>query len=126
MTPDSFGLFLYELRRRRGLSQKRLGELLGLSGKAVSKWECGLSMPQSSFLPRLAEILNVSLDELLSCGTCDNPTQGSNYMKNEFWSRVDSAVREKYGKNPPLIAVNRLETERTAKSGVLFCHAYFR
>ena len=43
MNSDSFGLFLYELRKRRGLSQKRLGEMLGLSGKAVSKWECGVS-----------------------------------------------------------------------------------
>ena len=113
MTPDSFGLFLYELRRRRGLSQKRLGELLGLSGKAVSKWECGLSMPQSNMLPRLAEVLNVSLDELLSCGTRDSVRQGSNLMKNEFWKRVYTALHEKYGENPPLSIINRLETERT-------------
>lgn len=111
MNSDSFGLFLGELRQRRGLSQKRLGELLGLSGKAVSKWECGLSMPQSGILPRLADVLNVSLDELLSCGWEEN-WKGNNRMKNEFWNRVDSAVCEKYGENPPLAVVNRLETER--------------
>ncbi len=111
MNSDSFGLFLYELRRRRGLSQKRLGEMLGLSGKAVSKWECGLSLPQSGILPRLADVLNVSLDELLSCGW-ENNRKGSNRMKNEFWNRVDTALREKYGDNPPLTVVNRLETER--------------
>jgi len=111
MNTDSFGLYLYELRRRRGLSQKRLGELLGLSGKAVSKWECGLSMPQSGILSRLADVLNVSLDELLSCGWEDS-RKGNNRMKNEFWNRVDSAVLEKYGDNPPLTVINRLETER--------------
>ena len=111
MNSDSFGLYLYELRRRRGLSQKRLGELLGLSGKAVSKWECGLSMPQSGILPKLADVLNVSLDDLLFCGWEDN-RKGTNRMKTEFWNRVDSALHEKYGETPPLTVVNRLETER--------------
>ncbi len=111
MNTDSFGVFLYELRRRRGLSQKRLGELLGVSGKAVSKWECGLSMPQSNMLPRLADMLNVTLDELLSCGW-ENSRKGKDEMKNEFWNRVDAAAQEKYGENPPLAVVNRLNTER--------------
>ena len=73
--------------------------------------ETGLSLPQSSVLPRLADVLNVSLDELLSCGW-DEQKRGSNRMKNEFWSRVDSAVREKYGDHPPITVVNRLEIER--------------
>ena len=62
---ETFGQRFGRLRRQRGLKQEELGEKLGISGQAVSKWENDASMPDVSLLVELSEILGVSLDELL-------------------------------------------------------------
>lgn len=62
-----FGSFLAELRRQKGMTQKELAEKLFVSDKAVSKWECGLSMPDIVLLKPLAELLDVTVTELLEC-----------------------------------------------------------
>lgn len=61
-----FGIFLSQLRRERGMTQKELAERLYVSDKAVSKWERGLSLPDIALLQPLADIFNVSITELLS------------------------------------------------------------
>lgn len=65
MNDYKFGNFLYERRTAKGLSQAELGTMLGVSNKAVSKWESGAAKPQTAKLVRLAEILNVTVEELL-------------------------------------------------------------
>ena len=62
---ETFGQRFSRLRKQRGLTQEELGEKVGLSGQAVSKWENDASMPDVSLLVELSEILGVSLDELL-------------------------------------------------------------
>ena len=52
-------------RKQKGLTQEGLAELCSVSAQAVSKWENGLTAPDISLLPRLAEIFGVSVDELL-------------------------------------------------------------
>lgn len=64
---EKFGIFVAQLRKEKGLTQKELAEKLFLSDKAVSKWERGLSMPDISVLIPLAEALDVSVAELLNC-----------------------------------------------------------
>ena len=54
------------LRRQKGLKQEDLANTLGVSSQAVSKWENDQTCPDISLLPKLAEILEVSVDELLS------------------------------------------------------------
>ena len=54
------------LRRQKGLKQDELAEQLGISPQAVSKWENDQTCPDISLLPKLAELLGVSVDELLS------------------------------------------------------------
>lgn len=54
------------LRRQRGLKQEELAQMLRVSPQAVSKWENDQSCPDISLLPRLAAILGISVDELLS------------------------------------------------------------
>lgn len=61
----SFGRFLAQLRRERGLTQRDLAEMLFISDKAVSKWERGLSLPDVALLLPLAGALGVSVTELL-------------------------------------------------------------
>ena len=62
---EAFGAFLARLRKEKGLTQKELAQQLYVSDKAVSKWERGLSLPDISLLTPLAEILGVTVTELL-------------------------------------------------------------
>lgn len=63
---NNIGQRIKELRKKNGLTQERLADYLGVTYKAVSKWECGLTMPDLALIVPLARILHVSADELLS------------------------------------------------------------
>ena len=70
-----FGEFLYGLRKEKGLTQAELAEALGVTNKAVSKWETGEAMPETSLLIPISRIFGVSVDELLNgrrAGKSDN------------------------------------------------------
>ena len=62
---ETFGQRFSRLRKNLGLKQYDIAEKVNISAQAVSKWENDLSAPDISTLPILADILNVSLDELL-------------------------------------------------------------
>lgn len=62
---ENFGEFLYALRKDKGMTQAELAQLLGVTNKAVSKWETGEAMPETSLLIPIARIFGVSVDELL-------------------------------------------------------------
>lgn len=61
-----FGEFIYQKRKALGLTQEELGRKLGVTNKAVSKWEVGETLPEVTMLEQLAFILHVSVDELLT------------------------------------------------------------
>ena len=65
MNDYSFGNYIYELRKRAGLSQSELALKLGVSNKAVSKWEVGKAKPAVDKIRKLAVIFGVSVDDLL-------------------------------------------------------------
>ena len=56
------------LRKAKGLTQSELGERLGVSFQAVSKWERGETLPDTALLPDLARVLETSVDYILSGG----------------------------------------------------------
>ena len=60
----AIGNFIYELRREKGWTQKELGDLLGVTNKAVSKWETGAALPRVEYLRDLAAILGCTQEEL--------------------------------------------------------------
>lgn len=62
---QKFGAFVAMLRKEKEYTQKELAERLFLSDKAVSKWERGLSLPDIALLEPLAQILDVTVAELL-------------------------------------------------------------
>ena len=62
-----FGAFVAALRKEKGITQKELSEQLCISDKAVSKWETGVSLPDTVLLIPLANLLDVSVTELLVC-----------------------------------------------------------
>ncbi|EOS65739.1 helix-turn-helix transcriptional regulator [Oscillibacter sp. 1-3] len=65
MDKTSLGSTIAALRKERGMTQLELAGQLGVTDKAVSKWERGLSCPDLYTFPRLAEILGASVEELM-------------------------------------------------------------
>lgn len=61
-----------ECRKARSLTQEKLGEMLGVSSQAVSKWEKGDSLPDILLLPQLCGILGISLEALLGAPSSVN------------------------------------------------------
>ena len=66
MDQRKIGLFIAERRKARSLTQAALGEQLGVSNKAVSKWERGICLPDVSLYQDLCMILGISLNEFFA------------------------------------------------------------
>lgn len=65
---QNFGEFLYKLRKEKGMTQSQIADILGITDKAVSRWENGESLPETANLLPLSKALGVTVDELLSGG----------------------------------------------------------
>ena len=65
MNQEKFGAFVCELRKEKEMTQKELGNILGISDKAISKWERGVSLPDITMFDKIAETLGVSTLELM-------------------------------------------------------------
>jgi len=62
---NNFSSFIAELRKEQGLTQKELADRVGVSDKAVSRWENGKNYPDIEIMQSLGEIFKVSVSELL-------------------------------------------------------------
>ena len=60
------GKFIADCRKEKGLTQWQLAEKLGITDKAISKWERGIAMPDTSIMLELCDILGISVNELLN------------------------------------------------------------
>lgn len=89
MNDYNFGNFVYELRTEKGLSQSELGRLVGVSNKAVSKWEVGAAKPRPEKLAKLAEIFGVTVEELLLGKRKERAEEAS-----EIAFAIDMLIRE--------------------------------
>lgn len=101
MQDFEFGNRLCQLRKRAGLSQAQLGEKVGLTNKAVSKWENGQAKPGLDIVHKLADVLSVSVDDLLdkpssakqisriviTGGPCAGKTTAMSWIQNAFAKR---------------------------------------
>lgn len=65
MKKQTMGMMIAALRKEQGMTQLELAEKMGVTDKAVSKWERDLSCPDISTLPKLAEIFGISVDDLM-------------------------------------------------------------
>lgn len=65
-TPIDTGKLIAELRKKAGYTQQSLAEVLGITDKAISKWERGISCPDISLLPKLSVLLDADIEALLS------------------------------------------------------------
>ena len=107
MNDYAFGNCLFALRRKRGLSQAELAAGIGVTNKAVSKWETGKAKPGVETIRKLAAALEVSVDELLKIretvkpaeitkivitgGPCAGKTTAMSWVQNAF-TRMGYAV----------------------------------
>ena len=66
MDKNTTGRFIAELRKQKGFTQKELAENLMVTDKAISRWETGKGLPDTSLLKPLGDVLGVSVTELLS------------------------------------------------------------
>ena len=84
MKQSTLGSCIRTLRMQNNLTQLQLAELLGVTDKAVSKWERGLSYPDIALFPKLADILGTTVDGLLR--ECKETCQSSlNLFVLVYW-----------------------------------------
>ncbi len=69
MSNKTIGEMISSLRKEKNMTQNDLAEKMNVTDKAVSKWERNLSCPDVNSIPKLAEILDVSVEELLNAQT---------------------------------------------------------
>ena len=65
MNTEKVGKQIADLRKSKGITQCELGERIGVSFQAVSKWERGETLPDTTLLPDLAKILETTIDNIL-------------------------------------------------------------
>lgn len=96
------GGFIKELRKEKDMTQKQLADLLHITDRAVSKWERGICAPDISLLEPLAEILGVSIVELIQGERAEGPGEPETSAKEIIrYSRSEVArkvrgIRKKY------------------------------
>ncbi len=84
MTNQSINNFICELRKSKNLTQKELAEKLNVTDKAVSKWERGLSYPDITLISKLAQIFEITTDELLNGGKNDSNIKEDTVIQNTY------------------------------------------
>jgi len=90
MDQVKIGRFISERRKKAGLTQMQLAEKLNITDRAVSKWETGRAMPDSSIMLELCGILEISVNDLL----CGEVVSMENYNR-ELESNLLEMVRQK-------------------------------
>lgn len=123
-----FGEFLRNMRKREGITQFQLGRLLGVSDRAVSKWENGLSKPKSKLLIKMSDLFGLSIDELLAANLNANEMIQIETAKNRYdiSKKLDNILLDKYGHFPSVEVISRYEKEKRALANsnilqILYC-----
>ncbi len=82
MDNEKIGKFIKKLRKAKGLTQQQLGDLVGVGGKSVSKWERGINMPDVSIINEVSNVLDITSDELLK-GEFDKNSTNREYIEKK-------------------------------------------
>lgn len=132
---NTIGKNIAELRKNKGMTQEVFGSVLGVSPQTVSKWENNTNMPDITLLPVIADIFEVSVDELLGRKTQRNTyvaTErieycGNSLLESMFTCMYDESSSEPFGESlekykKALRDNDSLRTAIICKDGV----AYYR
>lgn len=93
MANTSMGEIISTLRKEKSMTQKDIANQLGITDKAVSKWERDIAFPDTATIPKLAEILGVSVEELMQAKSV--PTtghKGAGYLINIILKAIPLAM----------------------------------
>lgn len=85
MNQERIGKFIAKCRKDKNLTQEKLASMLGITDRAVSKWERGLNLPDASLMLDLANILGISVNELLT---------GEIIEKDEYMKKAEENLVE--------------------------------
>lgn len=103
---QTLGTRIALLRKQKPMTQEELAEKMGVSSQAVSKWENDVSCPDIQLLPRLARLLGVTVDELLSGKSQDvqmlRPEERKSLDQLTLRVRVSSIEGDKIKVNVPM------------------------
>lgn len=78
------GKIIKELREKKNLTQAKLANIIGVSDKAISKWETGKGLPDISLIEPLAKALEVSIIELMNGEYITNQNKSANILRSNF------------------------------------------
>lgn len=100
MDQIKIGKFIADCRKKEKLTQAKLAEKLSITDRAISKWETGKAMPDSSIMLELCEILNISVNDLL----CGEVVASNNYNK-ELEKNLLDMIKEKEQRDKQLLTL---------------------
>lgn len=100
MELGKIGRFIAERRKQQGLTQMQLAERLAITDRAISKWETGRAMPDSSIMLTLCEILKINVNDLL----CGEIVTMDNYNK-ELENNLLEVIKQKEESDRRLLAI---------------------
>lgn len=103
MDQVKIGKFIAQCRKEKGLTQMQLAEALNITDRAVSKWETGRAMPDSSIMLQLCKILEISVNDLL----CGERVTMENYNK-ELENNLLEMVKQKQEADKRLLHMETL------------------
>ena len=112
MANKSMAEVISSRRKELGMTQKDLADKLNITDKAVSKWERGIACPDTAVIPRLAQILGISLEELMTAKPAEaTGHRGAEYLTDLILKAVPLAMGI-------AVAVTALLGELEASSGL--------
>jgi DNA-binding XRE family transcriptional regulator/desulfoferrodoxin (superoxide reductase-like protein) len=80
------GTIIKRMREAKGLTQQQLAEIIGVSSKAVSKWETAKGLPDITLIEPLSSALGVSVMELMSGDAVNNKNTSFNILRSKFYA----------------------------------------
>ena len=81
MKEKNIGKFISKLRKEKELTQEELGNILGVSSKTISKWECGNSVPDINILKEISKYFKISIEDLVNCYYEEKENKGTSNKK---------------------------------------------
>ena len=85
MDNEKVGKLIYQLRKENGLTQKQLADLMYISDRTISKWECAQGCPDISLLGHLSEIFEVNIEKLLAGDLSPAGPEGGNMKRVKLY-----------------------------------------
>ena len=92
MDQIKIGKFIASCRKEQGMTQAVLAEKLGISDRAVSKWETGKSLPDSGIMLELCELLKINVNENLLAMRREVEEKNRQMLQTEYWIAIPAVI----------------------------------